>query len=559
MAERDDFDAIVVGSGFGGSVSACRLAQDAHDVLVLERGRAWPPGSFPRTPGDLEERGFWEPEDGALGLIDVQVFDGFTALVSSGLGGGSLIYANVLLRKDPRTFVRERLDSGGRERWPLGATDLLDGYTKAERMLRATPYPAEYRETTPKTAAFARAANGLGRGTVEFPPLAVAFAPEPGGAPAPRMPVAQDAPNLFGLPRSTCRLCGECDIGCNDGAKQTLDHTYLSAARAAGAQIRCGCEVTALRPLEDGRWEVTYTQRAKLRDERYPELHDPDPERGRVRVRARVLVLSAGVFGTARLLLGARGALPGLSPRLGTAVSVNGDMLAFCFDTAEPMRPSQGPVITTALRLADDESDSGRELLLQDAGQPAFMDWIWQARAMPRDLAALLGNQVWTRTWEALQGRRDTRLGADLRAAFQHSGASANMLPLLAMGRDVPDGVLRLRDGELECTWSLEPSQGHYDEIDRVGRAVSEQLGGRFVDGRLARKLRTMTVHPLGGVPMGDSWAEGVVDAFGEVFGHPGLFVADGSVMPGPIGPNPSLTIAACAERFSARMKERLA
>jgi cholesterol oxidase len=265
------------------------------------------------------------------------------------------------------------------------------------------------------------------------------------------------------------------------------------------------------------------------------------------------------VFGTARLLLGARGALPGMSPRLGSAVSANGDMLAFCFDTKAPMRPSHGPVITTTLRLADDESDSGRELLLQDAGQPAFMDWLWQLRAMPRDVGALLGNEVWLRAWEALRGRRDTRLGADLAAAFKHSGASANMLPLLAMGRDVPDGVLRLRDGELECTWSLKPSKKHFDEIDRVGRAISAQLGGRFVDGRLARKLRTMTVHPLGGAPMGETWAEGVVDSFGEVFNHRGLFVADGSVMPGPVGVNPSLTIAACTERFTTRMKERLA
>jgi cholesterol oxidase len=238
-------------------------------------------------------------------------------------------------------------------------------------------------------------------------------------------------------------------------------------------------------------------------------------------------------------------------------------MLAFCFDAAMPLRPSHGPVITTTLRLSDADSDSGRELLLQDAGQPAFMDWVWQMPAMPRDLVALLGNQVRRRTWEALRGRRDTRLGADLRAVFNHAGASANMLPLLAMGRDTPDGELHLRDSELECTWSLKPSKAHYDAIDDVGRKVSERLGGRFVDGRLARKLRTMTVHPLGGAPMGESWTEGVVDSFGEVFSdrdrYTGLFVADGSVMPGPVGANTSLTIAACAERFTERMKARLA
>ncbi len=550
MAET--LDAIVVGSGFGGSVSACRLAQAGAKVLVLERGRAWPPGSFPRTPGDLHDRGFWEPEEGATGLFDLQTFSGFTALGAAGLGGGSLIYANVLLRKDKDTFVRERLDDGGRENWPLDHAALEDGYRKAESMLGATPYP--FAEQTPKADAFARAARSLGRGTVEHPPLAVSFS----SSPTERRTVPSKARTLYEEhTRLTCNLCGRCDTGCNDGAKNTMDHTYLAVAAAKGATIRCGSEVTAIRPVREG-WEVDYTYRPHLRDERLPHLFDDDVTRTRVTVRAKVLVLAAGVFGTARLLLGARAVMPDLSPRLGLGFSPNGDMLAFALKTRDALRPSYGPVITTTLRLRDDESGSGRELLLQDAGSPDWAEWMWHLQSLPGNALRFAVGRGLERINERLHGRVDTRLGGEARQLIGDARASAHMLPLLAMGRDVPDGRLHLRGGELDCTWSLEPSQAHFDEIDRVAGAVTRALGGEYLDGRGLRKMRTMTVHPLGGAGMGEDWSTGVVDPNGQVFNHPGLFVADGSVMPGPVGANPSLTIMALAEHFSTAMEAAL-
>jgi cholesterol oxidase len=420
-------------------------------------------------------------------------------------------------------------------------------------MLAPQRYP--YGDATPKARAFAAAARGLDVGEVSHPPLAVAFKPLAGGRAAPRQPVAPGAPNLHGQPRVTCRLCGECDVGCNDGAKQSLDHTYLSVAWDAGARIRTGCEAVALRAGRDGApWEVDYVQRVELREGVPEHLLDPDAEARRRSVRAPVVVLAAGTFGSTRLLLRNRAALPGLSPRLGEGVSANGDMIAFAFRTREPMDPSRGPVITTTLRVPGDESSSGREYLVQDAGSPVFAEWLWHLRETPGDLLRLR-HTVARRAWERLRGRRDTDLGGELAEGLGDAHDSASMLPLLAMGRDRPTGRLTLRGDELDLAYRAHDSAAHYAAADDACRAITQALGGRYFT---MEKLRTTTVHPLGGCGMGRSWREGVVDDHGEVFGHRGLFVCDGSILPGAVGANPSLTIAAVAERCTARMRERL-
>src|SRR5262249_22303698 len=136
----EHFDALVVGSGFGGSVTAYRLAEAGRRVCVLERGQAYPPGSFPRTP-DAMRRNFWAPRTGLYGLFNIRVFRGLDALVCAGLGGGSLIYANVLLRKDERWFVREDLARGGYEYWPVTRADLDPHYDRVETMLKPQTYP----------------------------------------------------------------------------------------------------------------------------------------------------------------------------------------------------------------------------------------------------------------------------------------------------------------------------------------------------------------------------------------------------------------------------------
>ena len=220
-------------------MAAYRLSRAGLSVVVLERGSPYPPGSFARTPREMRAN-FWAPSFGLLGLFEVWSFAHVTAIVASGLGGGSLIYANVMLRKPPETF-------GG---WPLDHEALEPHYERVLAMQRPVRYPYD---STPKTLAFEQAAAAVGL-EVERPPLAITFAAGD-SAPAPAVQLPPDG-NLHGAPRRTCRLCGECDVGCNEGAKNTLDFTYLSAAAREGAQIRACCEAIGVAPDGDGGYAV---------------------------------------------------------------------------------------------------------------------------------------------------------------------------------------------------------------------------------------------------------------------------------------------------------------
>jgi cholesterol oxidase len=554
MSAEEHFDAVIVGSGFGGSVTAQRLAEAGRSVLVLERGQPHPPGSFARTPHDMRTN-FWAPGDELYGLFELWGFGGLDIVVSSGLGGGSLIYANVLLRKDARTFVRDDLADGGHESWPLTRADLEPHYDRVEALLRPQRYPLEYEPyaSTGKTRAMLEAAERLGL-PVELPPLAIEFAAN--GAPAPGQPILGE-PNVHGAPRSTCRLCGECNLGCNYGSKSTLDLTILSAASRAGAEIRTCCEVHGLEPLARG-YRVAYRQHRAARAGHPSHLLDDSDEAERV-VSAERVVLAAGAVGTPRLLLTNRATLPRLSPALGTRVSGNGDYLGFVRNCRGPdgewryLEPSVGPVITASIHVDEDRSAAGRGFYIQDAGAPAFADWLWQELEAPGDVWRAR-RLLLRRLIDRLRGRRDTQ-GSELAARlFGDTHTSAAMMPLLAMGRDIPNGRYRVLGERFELDWSAEPSDDYYDALRDAMRSVAEAMGGHFVSDPLDRLGRAISVHPVGGCPMADNPRHGVVDPWGRVYGHPGLWIADGSVMPGPVGPNPSLTIAALADRFSEAM-----
>jgi cholesterol oxidase len=553
-------DVVVIGSGFGGSVSACRLAQAGLSVVLLERGQPHPPGSFPRTPAEMG-RAFWDPDAGLHGMYDVWHFSGCDAVVSSGLGGGSLIYANVLLRKDERWFVRDDpLPGGGYESWPVTREDLDPHYDEVERMLGGSPYPLDAPGyAAPKTHAMRDAAAELGL-SFQLPPLAISFAPKPDAPPGQGLPIADpDYGNLHGRPRSTCRLCGECDIGCNVGAKNTLDHNYLSAAQHYGADLRTGHEVRAIRPREAGGYEVDYVR------------HDPQEQSRRAGAGAAVqmiscdrLVLAAGTFGTTYLLLRNRPYLPRLSSALGTRFSSNGDVLSFLVHARDRSRiralePSRGPVITSAIRLSDEHDgpgEKGRGAYLEDGGYPAFVDWLVEAADMPGDTRRLARFAL-ERLRAVLARRPNPILSAEISELIGTDALSVGSLPLLGMGRDVPDGLLWLRDNRLDLSWSSAASDAYFDRVIATMRRIGAVLGARCVNNPMWLSKRIITVHPVGGTPMGDDRSVGVCDSYGEVFEYPGLYIADGAVMPGPVGTNPSLTIAALADRMCTRLLEQ--
>mgnify|MGYP002778964188 FL=1 len=520
----EHFDAVVVGSGFGGSVMSYRLVSAGMRVCVLERGQAFPPGAFPRTPEGMHR-----------------------------------IYANVLLRKDEKWFVREDPTKPGQEYWPVSRQDLNPHYDRVERMMNAQRYPfdkAPYHRTE-KTRAMQMAAGKLNLEWM-LPPLAVTFSND-GEEPVPGEPIKEEFRNLHNRTRSTCRLCGECDIGCNYGSKNTLDYNYLSAAKRAGADIRTLCEVERFEPRAGGGYLIHYRK------------HNPavpvDRTAGRITVSADRLVLAAGTLGTTYLLLKNRNALPALSPTLGSRFCGNGDLLTFALrcetETNGKVQPwpvdgTRGPVITSAIRMPDAaDGKEGRGFYIEDAGYPAFVAWLLEATGAMgtfRRAKRVLGARIKA----ALGIRKDTNFSAELSTIIGAAELSSTSLPLLGMGRDVADGRLKLEGNLLESDWTISRSSSYFKRMRETMHNIAKSWGAGFRDNAIWHLgRRVITVHPLGGAPMGRNASEGVVDEQGEVFGYPDLYVADGAMMPGPVGANPALTIAALADRFADGIVER--
>ena len=458
--------------------------------------------------------------------------------------------------------MKEDLAQGGWEHWPVTYEDLEPHYERHEAMLEAAPYPFEEApyDRTPKTTALRDAAHELG---LEWylPKLAVTFAPD-GGRPLPGEPILGEHENLHGRTRQTCRLCGECNFGCNFGSKYTLDFNYLSFAKLRhGLDIRTRCEAKTLAPRPGGGYAVGYVDHSQAVEGE--ERQAPLPE---LTVTADRLVLSAGVFGSTYLLLKNRANFPGLSDRLGTRFCGNGDLLTFAMQAHETVdgqrrgrliEPGYGPVITSTIRVKDQlEGGSGRAFYIQDGGYPETINWLIDLSDQPAGIVRVF-RLLWRliKLWLRLGGSSD--IGADVARYIGRWPLSSTTLPLFAMGRDVPDGHMRLTgEGLLDVDWNKRRSNPTFEDVRRTGREISRVLDARFKDNLPWHMGRVVTVHPLGGCPMGRNEQEGVVDSYGEVFGYPGFVIADGSVMPGPVGPNPSNTIAALAHRFSERLIE---
>ncbi|HET9392222.1 MAG TPA: GMC family oxidoreductase [Candidatus Rubrimentiphilum sp.] len=561
------FDAVIVGSGFGGSVMAYRLARAGKRVCLLERGKPYPPGSFSRTPLELNNN-FWDPSEEHYGLFNIWSFRGMAAVVSAGLGGGSLIYANVLIRKDERWFADSLMPGGGT--WPITRAILDPHYDAVEQVLRPSAYPIQYQRDN-KTAAMRAAARKLsipettGDGNPSepqwyLPHLAVTFNVE-GEAPLPGR-VFDPGENYHQAPRETCRLCGECDVGCNYGSKNTLDYNYITLAKRAGAEIRTLTEVKSFAPEPAGGYRISCVKH-DIAQKTVPGVL---PVGRSYEIIADKLILSAGTLGSTYLLLkmNALGGFDRISAALGTRFSGNGDLLMFatsCMDKdRNPVRmnASRAPVITSTFRFPDtqDNPNEGRGFYLQDAGYPLALDYLWELLDRNILSRAFRFARGFIQTWITgnARGEIDRQLG-DL---IGEGTLSSTSMPLLGMGRDVPDGQMTTRIDPktgvplLQLAWNDARSRGYLKRANAAGRQVARALGGRYSLNPLTWLFNNLiTVHPLGGCPMGHDVSEGVVDSYGRVFNYPGLYVADGSIMPGPVGANPSFTIAALSDRIA--------
>jgi cholesterol oxidase len=525
MAAR--WDVIVVGSGFGGAVTACRLSQVGARVLILERGRRWSPETYPRG---AVAPWFYDHDHPATfnGWLDLRIYKRLVIAMGAGVGGGSLCYSSVLLEPPP-----DRFDAG----WPpeLKNGALAPYFERARGMLLPRPVPDGQR--TRRAQILQHAAEKLGwADRYSSVPLAVRFdeswSDKLDNAVSSARSRAVD--NDQNRRQGTCVHLGNCDIGCDVRAKNTLDLNYLALAEDLGAEIRPLSCVRRIQPEGSG-WRVAYDRIDGGR------LVPTEESSGSV-------VLAAGSLGSTEILLRARdefGTLPRLSARLGQGFSPNANVLTpDVYPASADIRQSIGLTISSGLDFGDG-AVRGERFVIQDDGFPNLLLSVLSARRRPSLLGWLL--------------HRGLNRGAG------EPNPLGNVMIWLGAGVDAGDGAISLRrpwwilgKRSLSVCWDVRRSRGVVDAILETHRQLSDANGGRLHVPLFWRLLRGMTtVHPLGGCAMGASPADGVVDHRGEVFGYRGLYVVDGAIIPVPIGRNPSLTIAALAERAAEMISER--
>lgn len=527
MAPR--FDVIVVGSGFGGAVTACRLAQAGARVLVLERGRRWTNEQYPRAAGDP-----WLYHPGRPrhhhGWLDLRLDRRMTVAVGAGVGGGSLCYSSVVMEADPALF-----EAG----WPAEITysELLPYYAKVREMLAVREIPVGQR--TERYKLLQRAAEKLGHGDRFYSvPLAVSFDPKWSY----ELPDPLDTRhsrsfvNDYGHRQGTCIHLGNCDIGCDVQAKNTLDLNYIPLAEHHGAEVRPLHIVRCVRPAGDA-YRVTFDR-----------IEDGGLLRGEE--RSERVVLAAGSLGSTELLLRCRdqyGTLPRVSPALGHHWSANANFFTSgLYGPSTPVQQSIGPTIASGLDFMDG-AVNGQRFFVEDDGFPNLLLHALTAR--------LRSGRISPFAWALRQ---------HLRRGLDEKNPARNVMVWLGEGVDAADGELALGrrhlmpwKKRLRVTWDVRRSAPVIDAILSTHRRLTEAGGGRLRVPLYWSLLRSLvTVHPLGGCRVGVNREEAVVDHRGEVFGYPNLFVADGAIVPVAIGRNPSMTIGALAERIAALMTQ---
>ncbi len=511
-----DFDVVVVGSGFGGSVAALRLTEKGYRVAVLEAGRRFADDEFARTSWDLR-RYLWAPALGCYGIQRIHALRNVMILAGAGVGGGSLVYANTLYRP-LKPFYRDRQWADITD-WEA---ELAPFYDQASRMLGVVENPT----TTPSDVVMRQVARDMGVADTYRPTPVGVFFGEPGK-------VAED-PYFGGAGphRTGCVECGECMTGCRVGAKNTLVKNYLYLAERNGATVLPLTTVTDLRQAPDGTWSVgTRRTGAKFR-------------KGRRTVTAGQVVLAAGTWGTQQLLhrMKAEGTLPGLSSRLGELTRTNSESIigAGRFTVDERRNFSQGVAITSSIHpdeqthiepvrygkgsnamgllqtLSTDGAKSTPRLLqffLQALRHPLRFARIvsvhrWSERSVILLVMQSLDNSITTYSKKGLFGRKLTSKQGhgEPNPAFIPAGHAANLLAAKHIG------------GVAGGTWG---------ELFNI----------------------PLTAHFIGGCPIGADPASGVIDPYHRVFGYPGLSVVDGAAISANLGVNPSLTITAQAER----------
>jgi len=522
-----DYDWLVIGSGFGGSVSALRLAEKGYSVAVLECGRRFADDEFPKTSWRAR-RFLWAPALGCYGIQRITLLQNVLVLSGAGVGGGSLVYANTLLEPPAAFFEDPRW--AGLDDWKRA---LAPHYAEARRMLGATAS----RFLGPADHTLREVAEELGvGGTFHQPEVAVYFGKPNEAAPDPFF--GGEGPERVG-----CNYCGGCMVGCNVGAKNTLDKNYLYLAEKAGAVVQPLTTVTGVTPHPEGGYQVT-TRRT-----------GPFGRRGRA-LRARKVVLAGGVLGTVPLLLDCkqRGLLPALSEHLGNYVRTNSEAIVGALSRQPEADNTRGIAITSGFY---PEPHTHVELVRYGAGQDAMGRlsalMVDGGGGRLRRLARFLGQIV--------------RHPRDFLRTLVPWGWAKRTLILLVM--QPLDNHLRLKltrpfwspfgwrlTSELPAGQAAPPT--FIPAANLVARKVAEKTDAVAI-GAINEALldAPTTAHILGGCGMGASAAEGVIGPDHQVHNYPGLYVCDGSAISANLGVNPSLTITALSELAMSKIRPK--
>lgn len=526
---QPDYDVLIIGSGFGGSVSALRLTEKGYRVGVLEAGPRYTDADFAKTSWDLR-RFLWAPQLGMYGIQRIHLLRNCMILAGAGVGGGSLNYANTLY-VPPEPFFADKQWSGITD-W---RSELMPHYEQAQRMLGVVKNPT----FTDADRLMKEVADDMGVGdTFVATPVGVFFGPD--GEKAPGKTVPDPYFGGAGPARTGCIECGECMTGCRHGAKNTLVKNYLGLAESAGAQVHPMTTVTSFSQRADGLWEVsTVRTGSKLR-------------RKRKTFTATNLIVAAGTYNTQKLLFKMRdtGKLPRLSQRLGVLTRTNSESIVGAQTLSVPseLDLTHGVAITSSIHpTADTHVEPVRygkgsnamgllQTLMTDGAGPKGTDvprwrqFLDQAGQDPRGVIRLLNPRDWSeRTVIALVMQHlDNSI-----TTFTKRGPLGKRLMSSKQGH-----------GEPNPTWIPAGNE--------VTRRIAEKIDG--VAGGTWGELFNipLTAHFLGGAAIGDSAETGVIDPYHRVYNYPTLYVADGASISANLGVNPSLSITAQAERAAS-------
>ncbi|ORV99976.1 GMC family oxidoreductase N-terminal domain-containing protein [Mycobacterium kyorinense] len=524
-----DYDVLIIGSGFGGSVTALRLTEKGYRVGVLEAGRRFADDEFAKNSWHLREF-LWAPKLGCYGIQRIHLLQNCMILAGAGVGGGSLNYANTLY-VPPDPFFNDKQWSGITD-W---RAELMPHYEQAQRMLGVVTNPT----FTDADRVVKEVADEMGVGDTFVPtPVGVFFGPD--GTKAPGKTVPDPYFGGVGPDRTGCLECGSCMTGCRYGAKNTLVKNYLGLAETAGAQVIPMTTVTAFEQRPDGIWEVRTVHTGRW------------VRRKRRTFTAKYLVLAAGTYNTQKLLFKMRdkGRLPKLSERLGELTRTNSESIvgAGRLEVSPDLDLTHGVAITSSIHPTSDTHIEpvryGKgsnamgllQTLMTDGPGPEGTDvrrWkqlLENARNDPRGTLRLLNPRRWSeRTVIALVMQhldnsittftKRNRLGIRRYASKQgHGEPNPTWIPV---GNEVTRRIAKKIDGVAGGTWG---------ELFNI----------------------PLTAHFLGGAVIGDSPEHGVVDPYQRVYNYPTLSVHDGAAISANLGVNPSLSITAQAERAAS-------